>query len=400
MNRREFLLAAATAAVAAPAMSFSGKLFAAPANTPRFLLVFLRGGYDCNNLLVPYGSDFYYESRPTLAISKPDPYNTNSAIGLDSNWALNPVLRDSIYPLWQKRQVAFVPFAGTDDLSRSHFETQDNIESGEPSAQRSNYRSGFMARLSGQMSTVPSIAFTDALPLTFQGSGRDIPNISLRGNPKPVYDERQAGILASMYRNTSLASAAADGLELRQSVSKELQDEMVKANRGAPNAKNFADETQRIATMMRDQYRLGFVDVGGWDTHVNQGNTTGQLANNLSNLGKGLAAYADALGDEWNNTVVVVVSEFGRTFRENGNKGTDHGHGTVYWVLGGKVNGGRIAGEQVAVNAQSLLQNRDYPVINNYRDVLAGVMGRMWGLSNSQLSSVFPGAKPRDLQLV
>jgi len=400
MNRRQFLLAAATAAVAAPAMSFSGKLFAAPANTPRFLLVFLRGGYDCNNLLVPYSSDFYYESRPTLAIAKPDPYNTNSAIGLDSNWALNPVLRDSIYPLWQKRQVAFVPFAGTDDLSRSHFETQDNIESGEPSAQRSNFRSGFMARLSGQMSTVPSIAFTDALPLSFQGSGRDIPNISLRGNPKPVYDERQASILASMYRNTSLASAAADGLELRQSVSKELQDEMVKANRGAPNAKNFADETQRIATMMRDQYRLGFVDVGGWDTHVNQGNTTGQLANNLANLGKGLAAYADALGDEWNKTVVVVVSEFGRTFRENGNKGTDHGHGTVYWVLGGKVNGGRIAGEQVAVNAQSLLQNRDYPVINNYRDVLAGVMGRMWGLSNGQLLSVFPGAKPRDLQLV
>jgi uncharacterized protein (DUF1501 family) len=400
MKRREFLLAAATAAVAAPALSFSGKLFAQPANSPRFLLVFLRGGYDCNNLLVPYSSDFYYESRPTLAIAKPDPGNANSAIALDSNWGLNPVLRDSIYPLWQKRQVAFIPFAGTDDMSRSHFETQDNIESGEPSEQRSNYRSGFMARLSGQMSSVPSIAFTDALPLSFQGSGRDIPNISLRGNPKPVYDDRQAGILAGMYRNTTLASAAADGLELRQTVSKELQDEMVKANRGAPNAKNFADETQRIATMMRDQYRLGFVDVGGWDTHVNQGNTTGQLANNLANLGKGLAAYADALGDEWNNTVVVVVSEFGRTFRENGNKGTDHGHGTVYWVLGGKVNGGRIAGQQLAVNAQSLLQNRDYPVLNNYRDVLAGLMGRMWGLSNSQSQLVFPGAHPKDLQLV
>lgn len=400
MKRRQFLLAAATAAVAAPAMSFSGKLFAAPAGMPRFLLVFLRGGYDCNNLLIPYSSDFYYESRPTLAIAKPDPQNTNSAIGLDSEWGLNPILRDSIYPLWQKKQVAFVPFAGTDDMSRSHFETQDNVESGEPSDHRSNYRSGFMARLSGQMSAVPSIAFTDALPLSFQGSGRDIPNISLRGNTKPVYDGRQAGILAGMYRNTALASAASDGLELRQTVSKELQDEMMKANRGAPNAKNFADETQRIATMMRDQYRLGFVDVGGWDTHVNQGNVTGQLANNLANLGKGLAAYADALGDEWNNTVVVVVSEFGRTFRENGNKGTDHGHGTVYWVLGGKVNGGRVAGQQIAVNAQSLLQNRDYPVLNNYRDVLGGLMGRMWGLSGSQMQSVFPGAKPRDLQLV
>ncbi|WP_201315948.1 DUF1501 domain-containing protein [Dyella sp. EPa41] len=400
MNRRDFLRSAVAAAMAAPAFTFSGRLFAAPANAPRFLLVFLRGGYDCNNLLIPYGSDFYYESRPTLAIARPDASNADSAIALDGHWGLNPVLRDSIHPLWQKRQVAFVPFAGTDDLSRSHFETQDNIEAGEPSGQRSDYRSGFMARLSGQMSSVPSIAFTDALPLTFQGSTRDIPNISLRGNTKPVFDTRQAGILAGMYKDTSLASAASDGLELRQAVSKELQDEMMKANRGAPNARNFAAETQRIATMMRDQYRLGFVDVGGWDTHVNQGNVTGGLANNLANLGKGLAAYADALGDEWNNTVVVVVSEFGRTFRENGNKGTDHGHGTVYWVLGGKVNGGRVAGEQVAINAQSLLQNRDYPVLTNYRDMLGGLLGRTWGLSGSQLQTVFPGARPRDLQLV
>jgi len=399
MNRRQFLLATATAAVAAPALSFSGRLFAAPASTPRFLLVFLRGGYDCNNLLVPYSSDFYYQSRPTLAIAKPDPGNTNSAIALDANWGLNPVLRDSIYPLWQRRQIAFVPFAGTDDMSRSHFETQDNIESGEPTGPRADYRSGFMARLSGTMSTVPSIAFTDALPLSFQGGKRDIPNISLRGVGKPAFDERQSAILAGMYQGTSLAAAASDGLDLRQKVSKELQDEMMKANRGAPNAKNFADETQRIATLMRDQYRLGFVDVGGWDTHVNQGSTSGQLANNLGNLGQGLAAYAAALGDEWNNTVVVVVSEFGRTFRENGNKGTDHGHGTVYWVLGGKINGGRIAGEQVAVTQQSLLQNRDYPVLTNYRDMLGGLLARTWGLSTSQLQTVFPGAKPRDLQL-
>jgi len=400
MNRRQFLFTAATAALAAPALSFSGKLFAAPATTPRFLLVFLRGGYDCNNLLVPYSSDFYYQSRPTLAIAKPDPNNPNSAIALDSNWGLNPVLRDSIYPLWQRKQIAFVPFAGTDDMSRSHFETQDNIESGEPSNQRNDYRSGFMARLSGAMTTVPSIAFTDALPLSFQGSKRDIPNISLRGVGKPAFDERQSAILSGMYQGTALAAAASDGLDLRQRVSKELQDEMMKANRGAPTAKNFADETQRIATLMRDQYRLGFVDVGGWDTHVNQGNTTGQLANNLSNLGQGLAAYANALGDEWNNTIVVVVSEFGRTFRENGNKGTDHGHGTVYWVLGGKVNGGRIAGEQMAINQQSLLQNRDYPVLTNYRDMLGGLLALTWGLSGSQMQSVFPGVKPRDLQLV
>jgi uncharacterized protein (DUF1501 family) len=399
MNRRQFLLAAAAAA-ASPMFGYSGRLFAAPASTPRLLLVFLRGGYDCNNLLVPCGSDFYYESRPTIAIARPDAANANSAIALDGQWGLNPVLRDSLYPLWQRKQLAFVPFAGTDDMSRSHFETQDNIESGEPTGQRSDYRSGFLARLSGSLSNVPSIAFTDALPLSFQGGGKDIPNISLRGVAKPAFDERQSAILAEMYKGTTLAAAATDGLELRQKVSKDLQDEMMKANRGATTAKNFAAETQRIATMMRDQYRVGFVDVGGWDTHVNQGGASGALANNLTNLGQGLAAYADALGDEWNNTVVVVVSEFGRTFRENGNKGTDHGHGTVYWVLGGRVRGGRIAGEQVAVNAQNLLQNRDYPVLNNYRDVLGGVFARTWGLSPGQLQAVFPGAKPRDLQLV
>jgi len=399
MNRRQFLLAAAGAA-ALPALSFSGRLFAAPANSPRFLFVFLRGGYDCNNFLVPYSSDFYYESRPTLAIAKPGANNPNAVIPLDANWGLNPVVRDAIYPLWQQKQIAFIPFAGTDDLSRSHFETQDNIERGEPAGASGNFRSGFLARLSSQLTGVPAIAFTNSLPLSFQGASKDIPNISLKGNTKANFDERQSAILAGMYKNTPLASAAADGLSLRTTVSMDLQNEMTAASRGAPNASGFAQETQRIATLMRDQYRLGFVDVGGWDTHVNQGNVTGGLANNLRNLSDGLAAYAAALGKEWDNTVVVVVSEFGRTFRENGDRGTDHGHGTVHWVLGGKVNGGRIAGEQVAVTQQNLLQNRDYQVLNNYRDIYSGLLARVWGLKGSQLQAIFPQAKPRDLQLV
>ncbi|GLQ94330.1 DUF1501 domain-containing protein [Dyella acidisoli] len=399
MNRREFLLAAASAA-ALPALSFSGRLFAAPTNSPRFLFVFLRGGYDCNNFLVPYSSDFYYESRPTIAIAKPSANNPNATIPLDANWGLNPVVRDSIYPLWQKKQIAFIPFAGTDDLSRSHFETQDSIERGEPLNAGGNFRSGFLARLSSQLTGIPAIAFTNSLPLSFQGASKDIPNISLKGNTKANFDERQSAILAGMYKNTSLASAAADGLSLRTTVSMDLQNEMIAASRGAPNATGFAQETQRIAALMRDQYRLGFVDVGGWDTHVNQGNVTGGLANNLRNLCDGLAAYAAALGKEWDNTVVVVVSEFGRTFRENGDRGTDHGHGTVHWVLGGKVNGGRMAGEQVAVTQQNLLQNRDYQVLNNYRDVYSGLLARVWGLRGNQVQAIFPQAKPRDLQLV
>ncbi|MEP6898129.1 MAG: DUF1501 domain-containing protein, partial [Rhodanobacter sp.] len=259
MNRREFLLASAAAAAALPALSFSGKLFAAPASAPRFLLVFLRGGYDCNNLLVPCDSDFYHEARPTLAIAKPDPSNPSSAIALDTNWGLNPVLRDSILPLWQRKQIAFVPFAGTDDLSRSHFETQDNIESGQPTANRGSFRSGFLARLSGSLPDVPPIAFTKSLPMSFQGAARDIPNISMKGDPKSHFDARQAGILAQMYQGTSLAAATADGLALPASLSQDLRDEMVHASRGATSAKGFASETQRIAGLMRDKYRLGFI---------------------------------------------------------------------------------------------------------------------------------------------
>ncbi|URX62406.1 DUF1501 domain-containing protein [Luteibacter anthropi] len=396
MDRRQFLL---TLAATVPALTLGGKVFAAPANTPRFLLVFLRGGYDSNNLLVPYSSDFYYESRPSIALARPDPANPKSVRALDANWGMAPVLTGSMGPLWDKRQLAFVPFAGTDDLSRSHFETQDNIESGETGDARS-YASGFMGRLADVLRGSTPIAFTDALPLSFRGAS-DVPNVSLKNGGKAVFDDRQSKILADMYAGTPLHAAATEGLQLRQQVAMDLQNEMVAASRGAVNARGFAQQGQRMATLMRDRFRLGFVDVGGWDTHVNQGGAEGQLASNLDNLGQGLAAFADGLGDtEWNNTVVVVVSEFGRTFRENGNKGTDHGHGTTYWVLGGKVHGGRIAGQQVAVNAANLLQNRDYPALNNYRDVLGGLMQRMYGLSQADLAKVFPGARPRDLSLV
>ncbi len=302
--------------------------------------------------------------------------------------------------MFKNKEVAFVPFAGTDDLSRSHFETQDNIERGEPSAGKQDFNSGFMARLSSTLTgKATPIAFTDALPLTFRGAS-DIPNISLRAVGKPAFDERQSQILTSMYAGHHLQPAVSDGLQLRQHVAKEFEDEMNAANRGAINARGFAVEAQRIGRLMREQYRLGFVDIGGWDTHVNEGGAQGTLANNLDNLGRGLAAFAQELGTEWKNTVVVVVSEFGRTFRENGNRGTDHGHGSVYWVLGGGIDGGRIAGEQVKVQESTLLQNRDYPVLNNYRSLLAGLYTRLWGLSANQIGTIFPDAKASDLRLV
>ena len=175
---------------------------------------------------------------------------------------------------------------------------------------------------------------------------------------------------------------------------------MQAANRGATTAKGFELEARRMGRLMREQYRIGFVDVGGWDTHVNQGAAQGSLANNLENLGRGLVALRQELAADWQSTVVVVLSEFGRTFRENGNRGTDHGHGSVYWVLGGAIRGGRIAGQQVRVNRSSLFQDRDYPVLNDCRGILGGIFRRLWSLSDNQLERVFPASQALDLTLL
>jgi uncharacterized protein (DUF1501 family) len=179
---------------------------------------------------------------------------------------------------------------------------------------------------------------------------------------------------------------------------------MEAAGRDAMSARGFEQIARRMARLMRERFDLGFVDVGGWDTHVGQGAGTGYLASRLEELGRGVAGFAQELGDDgWRDTVVVVISEFGRTFRENGSKGTDHGHGTVYWVLGGGLSaqaGGRVVGEQVEVTQKNLFQNRDYPVLNEYRAVFGGLFARMYGLSPAQLEQVFAGAKPKDLALI
>jgi len=403
MDRRALL----RVLTAAPALQVAGRLYAAPSSAPRFLLVFLRGGYDCLNAVVPYRSADYYAARPTIAIPPPQVGKAESAkgadvdvaIALDADWALAPALNDSIWPLYERGDAAFIPFAGTDDISRSHFETQDSIELGEPLKSSRDSRSGFMARLAAELVDARPIAFTDSLPITFRGRV-DIPNVSLKGVGKPVFDERQAGILASMYAGHRLEDAVRDGLLLREEVGNVIAEEMAAASRGAITPQGFELEVRRIAVLMRDQYGLGFIDVGGWDTHINEGATAGALANNLRSLGHGLQALADGLGDEWKNTVVFVISEFGRTFKENGNRGTDHGHGSTHWVLGGGIAGGRVAGEQQAVTSDALLEHRDLPVLNDYRAVLGGLFARLWGLSRTRLDNVFPQAARTDLKLV
>ncbi|WP_367847289.1 DUF1501 domain-containing protein [Rhodoferax sp. WC2427] len=394
MQRRHLLQSLS----ALPLLS-AGQLFAAPAAQSRLLFVFLRGAYDAANLLVPTSSDFYYASRPDIAVPRPGA-DLNTAIALNADWGLHPALRDTVYPLWQKGEASFIPFAGTDDVSRSHFETQDSIELGQPLTGQKNYRSGFMNRLAAVINGAEPMAFTDSLPLVMQGSVQ-VPNTALKSIAKPAVDARQTAIIAAMYKDSDLSSRVTDGFAVRDEVARELSTEMQAASRGAINAKGFELEAQRIARLMKERYNLGFVDVGGWDTHVNQGGASGYLASRLEELGRGLATFAQEMGPAaWRNTTVVVASEFGRTFRQNGNRGTDHGHGSVYWVLGGGLRNAQVAGEQVRVEQATLFQNRDYPVLNEYRAVLAGLFSRQFGLNSKQLEQVFAGVTPRDLGLV
>ena len=390
MQRRRFLASSLTLG--------SARLLAAPAATPRLLFVFLRGGYDAASLLVPVSSDFYYSVRPDIALARPSA-DLASALALNADWGLHPALRSSLYPLYQSGELAFIPFAGTHDASRSHFETQDSIELGQPLNGRRDFGSGFLNRLANVVSGSAPMAFTDQLPSIFHGPAR-VANTALRTWAKPALDPRQSDIIAAMYQGTHWSEPVQQGFAVRNQVMREMAAEMDAASRNAISAKGFELEVRRIGKLMKDSYRLCFVDVGGWDTHVAQGAATGYLASRLDELGRGLAALPQEMGAAWKDTTVVVMSEFGRTLRQNGNRGTDHGHGSVMWVMGGSVRGGRVVGEQQAVQRSTLFQDRDLPVLNEYRAVLGGLFQRQFGLGAAQLAQVFPGAVPRDLGLL
>lgn len=394
------------AGLAGGALMASSRVLAVPAlGSQRLLVVFLRGAYDAANIVVPVSSDFYYAARPTIAIARPDPANPKAALPLDGDWGLHPALAESLYPLWQKRQLAFVPFAGTDDMSRSHFETQDTIELGQPLAGSRDYRSGFLGRLAATVAGCHPIAFSNQVPIAFHSASLQVPNLAVNTVTKPSFDARQQKLIEAMYATPTAQAlapqvAVTEGFSVREDAYGALQDEMAKASRGAINPRGFEAQARRIAALMLDRFNLAFLDVGGWDTHTNQGAADGALANRIGDLGRGLAAFAEASGPQWTNTTVIVISEFGRTFRENGNKGTDHGHGSTYWVLGGNVRGGRMVGPQVRLSPDTLNQQRDFPVLTDYRAMLGGIFARLYGLSARQVAAVFPEMPPVDLGLV
>ncbi len=341
----------------------------------RLLVVFLRGAYDACNLLVPTSSGFCCESRPDIAIARAGSgADRDAALTIDADWGLHPALRDSVHPMFARGEAAFVPFAGADDTSRSHFETQNSVELGQPPSRPRDFRSGFMNRLAGVVGPAARpMAFTAQLPLALQGDVQ-VPNTALnRMAIKAALDPRQSRIIASMYQGTALGRPVDDGFRVQDEVLRETTREMDAASRDAISARGFSGQARRIARRMKD----------GW-----------------YDLGQGLAAYAQEMGAAWQHAAVVVISEFGRTFRQNDNCGTDHGHGTVYGVLGGGMRGGTVAGEQVRMEPAMLLRERDFPVGNEYRVVLGGLFARQFDLRPAQLDKVFAAVAPRDLKLL
>jgi uncharacterized protein (DUF1501 family) len=404
MNRRDFLgqmgLFSLGAIAAAPTHNWIAQAVTPQKNAPRLVVIFLRGAVDGLSVVAPYREAAYYEARPKIAIPKPG--QTNSLIDLDGSFGLHPALADLV-PLWQQKNLAFVHACGSSDNTRSHFDAQDYMESGTPGLKTTS--DGWMNRLMAVLSgtnpiqavnvgqTTPRI-LKGHVPVATLASGRKV------SSPMPLDRPQVSAAFDRLYGgNDALSGSYREGKVARQALLSDLKDldlEQKMANNGAPSAYGFARDAQRIAQIMaRDpRVQIAFMDLGGWDTHVNQGNGTGQLARNLQQLGKGIVALQQGLGAAYANTTILVMSEFGRTVSENGNAGTDHGHGNVMWVLGGSIRGGKVYGQWPGLSASALHQGRDLAITTDFRDVVSSVLGDRFNLDGAKLANVFPGFKP------
>lgn len=370
--------------------------------TPRKLVVvMLRGAVDGLSVVAPYGERAYAAERPRIAIAPPG--SDAGLLKLDSLFGLHP----SLGPLkkhWDSGALAFVHASGSPDTTRSHFDAQDYLESGTPG--RKSTPDGWMNRLltvlPGELAPTRAISQGSTPARIFAGPA---PVASLGLGPKAM-DRRaidnpamQAG-LAKLYANDpSLNATLRDTTEGRSemarsmaAVEREPKSMDPSADAGAQSARSFAADARRLGQLIRKDphTQLAFTSVGGWDTHVNQGGAQGQLANKLAALGEGLDALAIGLGDALKDSVIVVLSEFGRTVRQNGNGGTDHGRGNVVWLLGGPVAGGQVLGEWPGLDTAALADGRDLAVRTDFRRVLAPVLQRHLGLNDAALAMVLP----------
>ncbi|MBV8360554.1 MAG: DUF1501 domain-containing protein [Deltaproteobacteria bacterium] len=401
MARREFIRAATLAASGVLILrphAWLARASSAVNNHKRLVLVFLRGAVDGLNVVVPYDDGNYYENRPSIALPRT---GERAVLNLDGYFGLNPAL-DSLMPAWKEGTLAFVHACGSPDPTRSHFDAQDYIESGTPGIRTTpdGWMNRTLTALPGPHQPTEALSLGAVLPRILSGSS-PVANIPLgRGaaRPMPLDNPRIERVFDQLYEGYDpLSKAYQEGRLARQKLLGELTQDMAEADKGAPGPEGFPNDAARLAWLIQrdSSVRLAFISLGGWDTHVNQGSISGQLANHLKPLGDGLADFVKKLGPAYDDTVILVVSEFGRTVRENGNGGTDHGHGNVMWVMGGPVRGRRVYGQWSGLSPGDLYQERDLAVTTDFREPIVQILHSHLGLPAMQIQKIFP-KRPAD----
>ena len=381
--------------LARAALSLSGPQ-ASTGTRPILVCLFQRGAVDGLSLVVPHGDRHYYEERPRIAVP------ASEVVDLDGYFGLHPRLAP-LKPLWDNKSLAVVHAVGSPDASRSHFDAQDYMESGTPG--RKATKDGWLNRYcqhSREHADTPfrAVAFGPQLPHILAGSAPSLALENLQAfgvrAPDPARD-RLTQAFEQLYAGAAtglLASSSEEAFAAVRQLRAADPTRYSPANGADYPRGRLGSALLQIAQLIKAGLglELAFADVTGWDTHVNQGAADGQLAARFGDFAQALAAFARDLGEKMRDVVVLTMSEFGRTVRENGTAGTDHGHATAMLVLGGAVNGGRVLGRWPGLDPAARFEGRDLPVTTDFRDLFGEVLARHLGAPD--LAAVFPGFTP------
>ncbi len=406
LSRRQFLLSTAAASTTLlTGASLPWVAFADAHNSQRDILVsiFLRGGCDGLSMCIPHGDDAYYEARPSLAVPQPDSKRPGAATDLDGFFGL-PAAMTPLLDAYQAKNLLCVQACGSKDATRSHFEAQFSMESGEPHGAR--VKDGWIGRHlmrvqpARKHGLIRAIGVAPGLQQRLSGSPnaltiRDLADYRLYGDPDT--ERARLRILGDMYRDTpTLLSQASVNTQrvLKLFDSLNLRRYQPKAGAIYPETA-FGHALKSSAALIRSDVGVEAlaIDKDGWDTHSDQGTVEGQMAELMADLAGSLSAFhADVIADANTQVTVVVMSEFGRVVAENGSKGTDHGHGNVMMLLGQGIAGGRVLRKWPGLAKEQRFQGQDLEISIDYRDVLAEVVQKR--LDNQGVDTVFPGYRP------
>jgi uncharacterized protein (DUF1501 family) len=398
-SRRIFLKSGAmTMLTLGFAPSFLGRAAAAVTTSKRKLVIaiFQRGAVDGLNMIVPHGEPDYYRLRPTIAIPQPGRGSNGSTIDLDGFFGLHPSMAP-LKPLWDNHSLAIVHACGSPDNTRSHFDAQDYMESATPGvkATRDGWLNRYLQVSSEARNPLRGVALARTMPRSLEGAAPalaigSVDEFGVRGGAGSSFQdeyESSSDHLLSAAGNDAFAAMRT----LRQAAGVPYRPASGVVYPSSP----FGKALQEIARLAKADVGLevAFTELGNWDHHVNEGSVTGQIATRLDEFTRGLAALSADLGDRMADTVIVTMSEFGRAVAENGNGGTDHGHGNAMMVIGGNVRGG-VHGKWPGLGDAHRFEGRDVAVTTDFRDVFSEIVVGHLGASRESLARVFPGFTP------